>query len=177
MCAMQKHLFKALIEIVQSKLLAKFSEAELSPAKDQPKVQAKLFRLGKVNGCDAFVLIQGRNTDNSFTVEFAVSRRGGFPWKADVDFDEDTGLAIARCPVRCRLGFLAPPYKDVWLPTTSVDGPDLDAPEDEMMEYLLLEETADNFPPDLVEASARKVINSIYKYALPFLEQATDSPS
>jgi hypothetical protein len=87
---MQKHLFKELLTFVIGELLKKFPEAIVCPTKDQPKAQAKLFSIAKLNGCNAYLLIQGRDLDECFTAEVGVSRRGGFPWKSVVSFDEGT---------------------------------------------------------------------------------------
>jgi hypothetical protein len=63
----------------------------------------------------------------------------------------------------------------MWYPASSVTDPDLDASEEEMMRYLLLDETAENFPGDLIESNARKVVNGLHKYALPFLRKCANT--
>lgn len=168
---MYKHLFQHLVSEFEAAMFAKYPEATRAPKADQPRTQAMLYSLQSESKLHSFLLLQGNDHDQKFTVELGLARTRKFPWNSDCDYDEETCRCLPTFPVRVRLGHLMGKNHDHWWEATSTKDPPSNAGKDVLIKFLTQKINDLTFPPDRIGKSVKSVLKNFRQFGMPFLQE------
>ena len=171
---MHKHLFQHVITQFEAALFKKYPAAARAPKTEQPRVQGIVYNFSSAPKLYSFLLLQGHDHSQDFTVELAQARVPRFPWKADCDYDDETCQSLPTFPLRVRLGHVMGYNHDYWWPACSTKDPPLGAGEKVWLKFWSQKIDDKTWPPDIVAKSVKNLLKNLQQFGEPFLKECAE---